>query len=264
MLGDMSRHALLALLGLGFLFPSAQAAVVPHLVELTETRTSDPAAGELRLWVELEGDLLTDALEYDDLTLVRAVDDTGANLAPAPTPTAPARLQKNPAAPASPAGKLPIILKLPPRTAKSIKEVTGTVTLLCYRRQVILVERIKDQHNQDVKDPLLKTHQLEVRIVDPAQSRPGTVEPDEAADLRDHSVSVRFSGKLDRVLKVDLETPDGKIIPTRSSSFGGGRTLLMTVTSDELIPPDARARITIPISPEEKIVPFSLKDIPLP
>jgi hypothetical protein len=262
----MIRPLLLpALLGwLGMAASATHAAVVTHLVELTETRTSDPAAGELRLWIELEGDLLTDALEYDDLTLTKAIDDTGANLAPEPVATAPARLQKNPAATASPAGKLPVILKLPARAATQLKEITGTVTLLCYRRQVILVERIKDQINQDLKDPLLKAHQLEVRIVDPAQSRPGTVEPDEAAELRDHAVCVRFSGKLDKVLKVELETPDGQTLPTRSSTFGGGRTLLTTLTSDTIIPPDARARITIPISPEEKSVSFSLKEIPLP
>lgn len=260
----MSRHALPVLLCLGFLFSTARAAVVSHLVELTETRTSDAEAGELRLWIEMEGEVLVDALEYDDITLVKAVDDTGANLAPAPADSAPARLQKKPADSASPTGKFPIVLKLPARTARMVREVSGTVKLLCYRRQVILLERIKDQLNQDVKDPLLKTHQLEARIVDPSQSRPGTVEPDEAADLRDHAVCVRLSGKLDKVIKVELETPDGKPIPTRSSSFGGGRSLLITVTSDEIIPPDARAKLTIPISPEEKTVPFTLKDIPLP
>ncbi|MDX6766891.1 MAG: hypothetical protein SFU85_08880 [Candidatus Methylacidiphilales bacterium] len=243
---------------------TVHSAVVPHLVELTETRTSDPAAAELRLWIELEGEILSDALEYDNLSLVRAVDDTGANLAPPPVDAAPARLQKNPATPNAPAGKFPIVLKPATRSARFLQEVTGTVTILCYRRQVVLVDRIKDQVNKDIENDLFKTHGLEVRITDPAQSRPGSIAAEDAAELRDHSVSVRFGGKIDKVLKVELETADGKTLPTRSTSFGTGRSLLLTVSSDDLLPPDTRAKIIIPIAPEEKVVPFSLKNIPLP
>jgi hypothetical protein len=242
----------------------AQAAVpTASLQSITEVRTQEPGGSELRLWIRLEGEMIKEALEYDDIHLTTARDDAGADLLMPSLDTAPTRLNK-PVAVTVPTALFPVVLKTPARSARTLTEVNGTVLLRTFRRQVVLIDLVRAKSGQAVENPLFKAHEVEVFVTDPVLASPGLIDAKEAARMRERAVSIRFSGQPKNVLQVELLDAAGVLIPTRQSSFGGGRTLMFTCTADQPLPDETQARISIPTSPEDVIVPFTLKNITLP
>jgi hypothetical protein len=236
------------------------------LKSITEVRTSEASGNELRLWLRLQASGLQNALEYRDVRIVTARDDTGADLAPVrgeDEPTPASKLARG-TGEGAPSVLLPVVLRPATRPARQITELSGRVTLRVFRRQVVLLNDVIARTGKAAQDPLFKAHNLEVFITDPVQGTPGLTDPGEIERLRARAISIRFSGEISQALEVDLVSGDGEPIPARSTSFGGGRSALFTLTADRPLPAGAQARVTIPTTPQEIEVPFALKNIPLP
>lgn len=247
-------------------FEAVAEEVVVGLKSVAESRTSEASGGELRLWVQLQASGLQDALEYQDVRVEQALDDTGKDLVwPVDEDAAPvvSRLTRGKSE-GAPSVLFPVVLKPAARGARTISEVRGTVTLRVFRRQVVQVEKVRERVGKTVEDPLFKAHGLEVFVADPVQGVPGLTERVEMERLRERAVAVRVTGESIRPVEVDLLDSQGMPIPARSSSFGGGRSVLFTLTADRPLPVDTRLRVTLPTSPREAIVPFVLKQVVLP
>jgi hypothetical protein len=236
------------------------------LKSVAESRSSEAAGGELRLWVRMQASGLQDALEYQEVRIEQARDDTGRDLAPVVDEDAvavPSRLARGEEE-GAPWVMFPVVLQPAARQARTIPEVRGRVTLRVFRRQVVVLENVRARVGKTVEDALFKAHGLEVFITDPVQGVPGITEKSEMERLRERAVAVRVSGEAVRAMEVDLVDGAGAPLPSRASSFGGGRSVLFTLVADGPLPAGAQARLTIPASPREAVVPFTLKNIVLP
>jgi len=264
---DMGMRArFLAMVLMGLAAEAGAEEAVIQLQSVAESRTSEAAGGELRLWVRMQASGLQDALEYQDVRVEQAVDDAGKNLALPVDEDAepvPSRLGRGEGE-GAPSVLFPVVLKPSARGAKSIPEVRGSVTLRVFRRQVVLVEKVRERTGKTVEDALFKAHGLEVFVTDPVQGMPGLTEKTEMERLRERAVAVRVAGENIRAVEVDLVDGTGAVVPCRSSSFGGGRSVLFTLTADRPLAPDTQARVTLPTAPREAVVPFVLKNVLLP
>lgn len=263
----MIHRCLFLLLALATTLPAAEEQARVSLQSITETRFSGDPPGELRLWVRLEASGLQDALEYSHVQITTARDDRGNDLTPpAPdtdTPPQPLRLTRGDGG-AAPSVLFPVILRPAPRAARLLTEVSGTVTLHVFKRQVVLIEDARNRIGKTVEDPLFKAHGLEVFITDPAQGVPGLTDKNEIERFRERAIAVRISGENLRSIDATLANERGEVLPSRISSFGGGRSVLFTLTTDSPLAPDTRLRVTIPSAPRQAEVPFTLREILLP
>lgn len=254
----------LDILGLVFLAGTLALGAAPEttvsLASITEVRGASPAEGELRITLRFEGAAAAGALDYDRVRISSARDDLGTSLQPPETAaTGPGRLKRDGAA-----ALLALLLQPAPRAARTISELSGSVILRGYRRQLVVIPSVRTLAGKAAEDPLFKAHGIEAFVTDPAQSQPGIPDAAEMERLREHAVSIRFSGQPQKILGVELLDAAGNLLPTRTTSFGGGRSVLFTASADRPLPADVRARVAIPTSPEDVEVPFSLKNIPLP
>jgi hypothetical protein len=256
---------ILAWMGAAWVPLQGEEAVVV-LKSLVESRSSEATGGELRLWVRMQASGLQDALEYQEVRIEQARDDTGRDLAPVVKEDAvpvPSRLTRGEEE-GVPWVMFPVVLQPAARQARMIPEVRGTVTLRVFRKQVVLLENVRERMGKSAEDPLFKAHGLEVFITDPVQGVPGITEKSEMERLRERAVAVRISGEVVRAMEVDLVDAAGVPLPSRVSSFGSGRSVLFTLVADRPLPAGVQARLTIPASPREAVVPFTLKNIVLP
>jgi hypothetical protein len=232
------------------------------LEKITDLRSSDPADSRLILTLKITGTSLDQALEYGDFRVNEPEVLTGKISGADPDGFAPLRRiefsqeQKE--------AYLTVELPSPTRGQSAWPVFSGTLKLRTYRRQLVPIEQVLTKLNQTISDPLFKVHGIDVRVVDPRQAFPGIREEAELKKLQAEAVALEISGNTRKVRAFVLETAQGQTLKTRAGSFGAGRVLTLSQRSEEALPPDTKANVLIPISPEDVLVPFHLKNISLP
>lgn len=232
--------------------------------DTTEYRTTSDTGSECLLTFSLSGDQITDALDAGRWKLDEVVDDQGTplNVAKNYTQNFTPLIQRPTAGGSEAIVKLG--LSLPPRSAKTIRSLKGSLGINVYRRQVVIIEDLDQKQNQLIENPLFKAHGFTVQVIDPQHAYPGYTSDSEKRTLFSRAVALRIEGDIDKTDSFKLVGPDGSELASRPAGFGAGRSRIMARMADLPLPEGTSIHLQIPIDPKEIRIPFSFTDIPLP
>ncbi|NJK92106.1 MAG: hypothetical protein HC904_09935 [Blastochloris sp.] len=228
---------------------------------VVDVRSAEADESRISLTLKLEGEVVAQALEYGQVELAEPAGWKAKVVATDAEGFAPLKhrgLGKGREA------TLLLELPSPPRTQTSLPVLAGHLTLKTYRQQVVLIQDLRNKRNQTMTDPLFEAHGIKVRVVEPRQAFPGLSDPLELTKLEESCVAVEIIGDIRKVREILLETPEGEAIPSRSSSFGAGRTLILALRAEQALPEKVVAKILIPVAPQSLRVPFRLENVSLP
>lgn len=165
-------------------------------------------------------------------------------------------------------------LSRPPRPVRMIMSLRGKLKLEVATIREVAIDVDQPKHNELIKDPLLKSAGIKVKLLDPAKTErneEGKINP------RKH-LAAEFSGKLANLVATHLAGPPddedemaGMPLSVRRTSdseesafFGGTRTRVSHWETDQARPVGARLVVQIISERSEEEVPFYFEEIPLP
>lgn len=247
------------------------------LVEKREANLSkekDPFASfhtGVQLTAHFDGPAVVGARKYKHAVLTKAVDDLGTDLL-AVEKGAPRMWSGYQDVPppmgfftkkqTKPLGfKLDIDIPVsPPRSAKELTLVTGTIDLLVGgERKTIEVKDLKNQYGKAVEDPALKEMGVTFTILDPA-SRPAAAKVFESKNL----LAAKTTGDLEMLDEVKIEDGNGKSLSNGSLSTEVKGEKFINYELDAPLPADAVLKITFFAGQKKVTVPFKFENVKLP
>lgn len=232
---------------------------------LVKDDASDSASSGLELGVQATGKALANARAYGHLRISKAVDDLGNDLTKTPDSDA---SQPTPMALVDSFGgdepqegfhfEIRALHAIPPRHAKSIKVIEGTVDILAGGEQKFIDVPIKpEMYEKPVDDPALKAIGITVTLHDPRTKTTDLSFGDGA------TVPVTVVGDYESIGAISVVDAAGNSIVHGSASHGFGGAILMHHFVKGDLPDGAKLRIEAWLGHRKVTVPFKFENIEL-